>query len=264
MPDVFLLDERLDAQLRAAGIASPDDLFALGGNATSHRYGGFLELDLAGRPFSVYLKRYHYPGWRKSRGLIGRGTLWGTAPEVAEFRALAWLRAHDVRAVRPLAAASRTRGGRLVAHALLTEVIGDARDLATHMRTANDQLRWVPAQRRAALAVLGQTLGRMHRLGFVHRDCHARNILLALEGNAGASTSARVWLLDCRRGRVGGRGGPVVDLATLDQDLSPYFSRAERHRALAAYVDELGQGPISRALSRRIAAQRALLPPSRR
>lgn len=227
----------------------------------------------------VYLKRYHYAGWRTSQGLIGRGTLWGTAPEVSEFRALTWLRAHDVCAVRPLAAAARTRAGRLVAHALLTEVVPDVRDLSKRMRSKDDPLLRGAAGRRTLLAALGRTLGRMHRLGFVHRDCHARNILVADnplghecgegavwggESSAGEHKRAALWLLDCRRGGVGGRKGPDFDLATLDQDLSAYFSRPERHRALAAYLDEVGSGADARGLARRIAAQRRALPPSTR
>lgn len=264
MSDAFLLDARLDAHLRAAGIASPDDLFALGGDPTRHRFGGFLELDVGGRQLPVYLKRYYYPGWRTARGLVGRGSLWGTAPEVNEFRALSWLRAHDVPAVRPLAAAARTRGGRLVAHALLTEVVPEAHDLALRMRSEDDPLHRSPVLRRGVLAALGQVSGRMHRLGFVHGDLHARNILIGGDPGAEEPDRVRVWLLDCRRGGVGGRKTPEFDLATLDQDLCRYFSRTERHRALAAYLQERGDGGPARGLVGRLAARRAALPPSRR
>jgi len=254
--DTLLLDPAFEADLGAAGIGAAEGLFALGGDPALHRFGEFVELPIDGEARRFYLKRYHYAGWSAARGLLGRGTLWGVPPEINEFRALTWLRAHDLPAVRPVAAAARTRGGRLVAHALLTEAVPRARDLAARLRSADDPLRASHRLRREVARSIGDALGRMHRLGFVHRDCHARNILVRV-----ADDGPRIWFLDCRRGGIGGRKGPVFDLATLDLDLRGRLSRGERRHALEAYLAGRDE---AKALVRRIADVQAALPPPRR
>ncbi len=232
MGDRFLVDEALREGLAGAGTATAQDLFALGGNASAHRVGTFVELDVAGTSGRFYLKRYAYPGWGKALGLVGRGTLWGRAPEVNEFLALQWLRAHDVPAVRPVAAASRRVRGRLVAHALLTEAVLDVVDLDTRLHTDGDPLRTSRAARRRVAALMGANLARMRSGGFVHGDCHARNILVRLEAGEPA-----IWFADCRRGGVEGRRrGPWFDAACLDRDLRGVMTRGERRRALAAFL----------------------------
>ena len=254
MTELLLLDPERASALRAAGLRTAADLLALGDRAENRRFVGFVELPVGEGPTRHHLKRYRYAGWRASRGLLGRGTLWGTPPEIGEFRALETLRRHGVPAVRPVAACAVWRGRRLVAHALLTEAVDDARDLAARLRDPDDPLlRSFRARRRLAQA-LGTALRAMHALPFVHRDCHARNVLVRARGD-----DVALWFLDCRRGGARGRTGPLDDLATLDRDVRGRLTRGERRAALAAYLG----GGEAKDLVRRLAVRRDALPPPR-
>jgi hypothetical protein len=229
-----LLDPRLAPALNAAGLASASRLFGLGGDPAARRFVGTVDLPVEGTLGRFHVKRYRYDGWGTSKGLLGRGTLWGKAPEVAEFRALQWLREHGVAAVRPVAAASEARGGRLVAHALMTELVPGAVDVAKRLATPGDPLRDDPRVRRRFAELAGRLLHRMHAEGFVHRDCFARNVLVRVDDD-----DVRLWLCDCRRGGPPSwRTGPWHDLAALDGDLKGRMPRTDRLRALEAYLDE--------------------------
>jgi tRNA A-37 threonylcarbamoyl transferase component Bud32 len=256
MGDRFVCDVPLAPALAAAGLRNAADLLQLGGSATHHHMGTFLELPVAGTCGRFYLKRYAYPGWGASWGLLGRGTLWGTAPELNEFRALAWLRGHGLPAAKPIAAAARRHAGRLVAHALLTEVVEGAVDLDRRLHDPADPLRVSRGLRRRFLQRLGEVIGRMHALGFRHRDLHARNVLVQAEDDEVA-----LWLIDCRRGGRGLRQGPHHDLACLDRDLRGLLTRGDRRRLLGAY---LAPGGDAKAVVRRVAAIRDALPGERR
>lgn len=257
MADPFHVDPALAEGLARVGVANARDLLVLGDAPDAHRVARFVSLDVPGTTGRFYLKRYTYRGWRTARGLIGRGTLWGTPPEINEFHALRWLRAHGVPAVRPVAAAARRTGGRLAAHALLTEAVPGVVDLDRRLHTPGDALRASRTARRDVAAAIGETLARMHALGFVHRDCHARNILVSME-----TETPRIWLCDCRRGGVGGRRrGPAYDLACLDRDLRGVMTRGERRRALAAYLGPRGD---AKETVRRIARIREGLTSPRR
>lgn len=265
MRESLLLDPELAEALGRAGIRSAGDLLSLAGTGTERNLGTFVDLAVEGTTGRFYLKRYHYAGWRASKGLLGRGSLWGRAPEIHEYHALRWLRAGGIAAVRPVAAAARTERGRLVGHALLTEAVHGATALDVRLHTPGDLLRESIALRRRLAAVLGATLRRMHDRRFVHRDAHARNVLVRLEDG-----DVRVWLLDCRRARFPQRTHAAVarfpgsaalfDLATLDRDLQGVLTRSERRRALGAY---LGNRDAAAAL-RRIARIRDRLPAPRR
>ncbi len=228
-----LLDPRLAPALNAAGLASAPNLFRLGGDPAAPRHVGVVDLPIEGTVGRFHVKRYRYDGWSGSKGLLGHGTLWGSAPEVSEFKALQWLREHGVSAVRPVAAASETRRGRLVAHALVTEHVPGAVDLAKRLDTPGDPVREDAAVARRLSELLGRLLHRMHVEGFVHRDCFARNVLVKIE-----EEEVRLWFCDCRRGGPPSwRKGPWHDLAALDGDLQGRLSRSARLRALRAYLD---------------------------
>ncbi len=254
MRSSLLFDEDLESPLRTAGVRTAADLLALGDAAEPRRYVGPVELTLADGARRFYLKRYRYAGWRESRGLLGRGTLWGMPPELREFRNLALLRAHGIPAVRPVAACAVWRHGRLVAHALLTEAVEEATDLQARLDTPGDPLLTSAESRRALMRGLGAALRRMHGLPFVHRDLRARNVLVRRKAGVPA-----FWLLDCRRG--GARGEAAADLAALDRDLKGVLSRGDRYAALQAY---LGAAGGAKPLVTRIAARRATLPPPRK
>jgi tRNA A-37 threonylcarbamoyl transferase component Bud32 len=180
-----------------------------------------------------HLKRYVYGGWRTSWGLVGRGTLWGIAPEIREFRALGWLRARGVGAARPLAAAATRRGGRLVAHALLTEDVEGAVDLAHALGGPVSDLRARPDRLAAVLRAVGASLRRAHDLGFAHRDCFARNVLVSDP----EADPVGVWWIDCRRAAVRPwRRGPARDVATFVADLERLCDRESVEAFRAAYT----------------------------
>ena len=233
-------------------------LMALGDPREPRRFVGFVQLEVAGVPTRFHLKRYAYATWRESLGLLGRGTFWGTAPELAEFEALRTLQRHGVSAVRPAAACAITRAGRLVGHALLTHgAPEEAVDLETRLRSPGDPLLGARAPRRALCRALGELLRRMHAIPFAHRDLRARNILVA----AGPDGRPRLWLLDCRRGGPGARDDLVRDLASLDRDLAGRVPRGDRRAALRAYLG--APGGDAKALVARIAALRAAVPAPR-
>ncbi len=234
-------------------------LLALGDPAEPRRFVGFVTVDVAGTPTRFHLKRYRYATWRASLGLLGRGTLWGTAPELAEFEALRTLARHGIPAVRPAAACAVTRGGRLVAHALLTHAAPEhALALETRLRDPDDPILAVPARRRALCRRLGALLARMHAIPFVHRDLRARNLLVAEGGSP--EDDADLWLLDCRKGGPGGRADAAGDLAALDRDLRGRVPRGDRAAALRA---ARGARRDRKALLARIARLRADVPPPR-
>jgi hypothetical protein len=268
MRETFLVDPDLAAALGRAGIRTARDLLALAGTGAERSVTTFVDLPVEGTSGRFYLKRYHYPGWRTSKGLVGRGSLWGRAPELHEFLALRRLRALGVPAVRPVAAAAQHQRGRLVGHGLLTEAVPGAAALDARLLAAGDPLRTAFALRRRVAEEMGRTLRRMHDATFVHRDCHARNVLVRAEDG-----DACIWWLDCRRARFPRsthrsgsalplRAGALRDLGTLDRDLRGLMTRGERRRALAAYLGD--DAALAKDAVRRIAALRARLPPPRR
>lgn len=270
MRESLLLDPELTQALRAAGVRTPGDLLSLAGTGAEHRVTTFVDLPVEGTTGRFYLKRYHYPGWRTSKGLLGRGTLWGRAPEIQEYLALRRLRACGVPAVRPVAAAARWRHGRLLGHALLTEAVPDTQALDVRLHTRGDLLRESPARRRSLVQSIGRAMRWMHDAGFQHRDCHARNVIVRVrrEGD-----DVDLWWLDCRRARFPqglhriGTGAPLrmrmlLDVATLDRDLQGALTRTERRRGLEAYLG--GDRAKAKDVVRRIAALRDRLPPPRR
>lgn len=234
MGGLLLLDVGLAPQLHAVGVRSVDALLALGGDPARTSVVTEVPLAVEGTCGRFHLKRYLYPDWGTSKGLLGRGTLWGTAPCVNEYRVLRVLRENQVPCVRPVAAAARTHRGRLVAHALLTEHVVDAVDLQRRLQDPADPLHHDRTLRRRTAEVLGRCLHRMHVAGVVHRDLFARNILMRVE-----EQGPKIWFLDCRRGGAGSwRSGPWHDLAALDADLRGRLPRTDRLAMLAAYLRE--------------------------
>ncbi len=260
MSETLLIAEGLETELRAAGVTSAQALIELGLARDQTSARGPLALAVAGTTGRFFFKGYRYSGWRKARGLLGRGTVFGVAPELQEFRALAWLRAHDIPAVRPIAAAARIRGGRLAAQALLTELVADAADVAARLAAPEDPLTASRELRYALAGALGAALARMHLHGFVHRDCHARNVLMRIEDDV-----PRIWFLDCRRGGVRraarARHGALHDLACLRLDLrseaGAVFGAPEWTHLLMTYLgSEAGTAELDSRIQR-VAAKEA-------
>lgn len=234
MGDRMFLDVALAPALHAAGLRSVDSFLALGGPLDVPSVVTTVDLPVEGTVGRFHLKRYTYDGWGRSKGLLGRGTLWGTAPEVNEFRVLQWLRDNHVPAVRPVAAAARTVRGRLVAHALLTEHVAGALDLQKRLLDPADPVVTTRSVRRRVAELVGRCVQRMHSFGYVHRDLFARNILVRLDEDG-----PRIWFLDCRRGGPPSwRSGAWQDLGTLDADWMGRMPRTDRLTALQGYLRE--------------------------
>ena len=228
----LLLDKVLAPALAAAGLNSAAAILRLGPAPSETSVVTVLDLPVDGHAGRFHLKRYVYPTFAASKGLLGRGTFWGTPPELREFKNLEFLREKGIPAVRPVAAAAETRRGRLVAHALLTEHVPDAPDLARRLATPGDPVREVPSVRRRVAELLGRLVHRMHAEGFLHRDLFARNVLVRVEEG-----DSSLWFCDCRRGGPPSlRWKPFDDLATLDSDLVGLLPRTDRLRALRAYA----------------------------
>lgn len=228
----LLLDKVLAPALAAAGIHSADALLSLAGDPTATSVVTVIDLPVDGTCGRFHWKCYRYPSWSTSKGLLGRGSLFGTPPEVNEFKNLAFLREKGVPAVRPVAAAARTEKGRLVAHALLTEHVPGSIDLAKRLATAGDPVREDPTTRRRVAELIGRHTHRMHVEAFVHRDLFARNVLVRVDEEGPA-----VWFCDCRRGGPPSiRAKSLNDLASLDLDLKGNLPRTDRMRLLRSYA----------------------------
>jgi hypothetical protein len=245
----LLLDKALAPALVAAGFHDASAVLALGGSPEATSLVTEVDLPIDGTVGRFHYKRYRYPTWAKSRGLLGRGTVFGTPPEIREFKNLEFLREKGVPAVRPVAAASLSQGGRLVAHALLTEHVPDAIDLHRRLGTPDDPVAADPVVRRRVAELIGRHVHRMHAEGFVHADLYARNVLVRVDEDGPA-----VWFCDCRRGGPPSlRRKAVDDFATLDLGLAGRWPRTARVRVIRAYA---GPGPGLGAWSRDIARRR--------
>ena len=94
----LLFDKLLAPALAAAGLRSADALFRLGGDPDATSLVTMVDVPVDGTVGRFHLKRYYYPNWAASKGLLGRGTGWGTAPELQEFKNLEFLRQKGVSA----------------------------------------------------------------------------------------------------------------------------------------------------------------------
>lgn len=253
MSNLWRVDPALETALMDAGISSPSRLIALGHRLSDHEDGtatrwtsrrGPLTLTIQGEPRAFFLKTYRYPTWKKSKGLLGRGTVYGRAPELVEFDNLLWLRDRGIPAVRPVAAAATRTRGMLTGQALLTEIVPRARDLAAWITDPARPLQRDAVLQRRCLAQVASVVAAMHLQGFAHRDLFARNILVGLRGSR-----PQVWLLDCRRGGVASRKHRLRDLAQLRRDLllvqEPALTPTLWTHFLTAYRgNNMGVGPL--------------------
>lgn len=170
-------------------------------------------------------------GRRPGRGRL-RGRL-GIGPAHREWRHLAALRRAGVPVPEPLGRAALA-GGDLV--------------VATRWIEGEPLLQALGAGapgRRAVLASLGRAVAALHAAGFVHRDLHHGNVLVA-DGQA--------WLLDVQRARRSRRQtARLADLGWLDCSLWGALSRPDRLRLWAAALGlERPFGPRARGLLRAV------------
>lgn len=200
----------------------------------------------------AYLKGGALRGKARVRHALRAALLHLPAPRLAEYRNLAWLRAHGFAAPEPLAAGVWRERGLPRHQFLVTRFVEAPRyDAAFAAADANRRAR--------LLEIAARTLARLHALGFIHHDAHFRNLLVR-ELGAG---ELELVLLDAWR------GGPPPQLRPPAYDLGCFLldaaGAAEPHE-LAAFFEHYGAQradcgtPVElRALAARAARARASL-----
>lgn len=135
---------------------------------------------------ALYVKTYDYPSWRARLRDFGKRTApWGRPRAVAEFDALAWLRAHGEAAPEPLAALVWRRLGFVTRATLVTAAFPGI--------AADALLPTLPTvERTAAAAAIGAFVHRVHALGFRDRNLDLRNLLLARADHGATWTVAKI------------------------------------------------------------------------
>jgi tRNA A-37 threonylcarbamoyl transferase component Bud32 len=137
----------------------------------------------------------------------------GLATARREWRAMVRMRAAGLPVPAPIAHVRVASGE----HVVVMEWI-DAAPLAAALGD--------PPQRRSLLAALGALVRRLHEAGWVHRDLHRENVLVARTG------LVLIDLQAARRSRA--EGARVRDLGRLDHSLRRLLSRGDRVRLRAA------------------------------
>jgi tRNA A-37 threonylcarbamoyl transferase component Bud32 len=137
----------------------------------------------------------------------------GLAAARREWRALVRLRAAGVPVPAPLAHVRIGSGE----HVVFTEWI-DAAPLGAALADA--------AQRRTLLAAVGSLVRTLHETGWVHRDLHRENILIARGG------PVLIDLQAARRARSA--GARIRDIGRLDHSLRRQLTRGDRVRLRVA------------------------------
>ena len=177
----------------------------------------------------------------------GRALVGLRLPRLRELANLTWLRANGFDAPRPLVGGGLFRAGLPCYQFLVTEEVAGAATLREALAAAD------PEERAILARAVGDTAGRLHAAGFVHRDLFPRNLLVR-------KGEARVWLVDAWRGGPGrGLRGPAYDLGCLALH-APLILRPEEEQLLfdayfAARAPALA-GPARAALLHRAARER--------
>jgi tRNA A-37 threonylcarbamoyl transferase component Bud32 len=195
-----------------------------------HAFGERVELDLGAEGTVVaWLKADRLRGGARLRhGLRARLGL-RAVPRLSEHRNLAWLREHGLGAPRPLASGTLIVRGLPTVQWLATELVPDARTLRAFL-----EAEAAPSARAPVLDELARDTGRMHALGFVHRDLYPRNVLVR-----GPHEGARVVFLDAWAGGPGpGLRGPAYDLGALMLSGAALLTDDEQRAFLARYLSE--------------------------
>ena len=177
-------------------------------------------------------------------------------PREAEHANLRWLERRLFRVPPPLAAAALHRGGLPAHQALFTGFVEDAAPLPQVLDGATAR------EREELLEELAREVGRMHALGFAHRDLYLRNVLVTPPAPRG--DPRRLVVIDAWSGGPGrARRDAPLDLACLLLEGANLLLPGEQRLLLARYLDEraLQEAPAGRArlLARASVARAGLL-----
>ncbi|MDB2577348.1 lipopolysaccharide kinase InaA family protein [Planctomycetota bacterium] len=169
--------------------------------------------------------------------------LWGQPlPRVREYENLRWLAEHAFQVPRALAAGALWRGGLPRYQALILEEVSGAQELDAALAGKLDgppnsagesPLERADDESRRSLArELGGEVGRMHALGFIHRDLFPRNLLVLPP-----TAAQRIVFVDAWRAAPNASlRGPAYDLACLLLEGMDLWSTPEQQVLLEAYV----------------------------
>ena len=194
-----------------------------------------IELALAGEPrvgaieiggARVFVKASALRGSAARRHALRKRLAGLPLPRVREYENLRWLRARIFQAPRPLAAAVLWRGGLPRFQVLMLEELSGVANL-DHVLPGES-----PAERLALARELGSEVGRMHSLGFIHRDLFPRNLLVLSPENP-----RRIVFVDAWRAAPGASlRGPAYDLGCLFLEGAELWSEEEQQSLLDAYA----------------------------
>lgn len=196
---------------------------------------------LSGR--EVYLKGGPLRGGARLRHAARERVLREAPARLNETRNLRWLAEHDLPTVEPLAAGVLRRSGIASFQFLATAWLEGARALDTLWPEADS------AARQDLVTHLARDVGRMHGLGFVHRDLFFRNLVVP------PMAVPRAHLIDAWRGGPAHRWrGPAYDLACLMFDATAAWNDADQQHFFGAYFAERrlhdGAGDLEKLLTR--------------
>jgi len=218
----------------------------------SHAFGA--RVRIAG--LDLYLKAGTLRGRAAVRHALRRRLFRKPAPRLREHANLAWLRARGFAAPEPLLAGVLVRRGLPRLQLLATRWVDLARPLGAVLASSSSP------DRTALLRRLGADVGRLHALGFVHRDLFFRNLLVA------STSPPTLVFLDAWRGgpttlpRPG--RGPAYDLACLLLEGAAALSPEEQRELLTAYGAARSRPghpfPLDPFLGRVARARRRLVP----
>jgi len=163
------------------------------GRRSRHASTSAVTLEASGHACRAFLKVYPAPSlWRALKQCL-QGSMARRALKMAQE-----LSARGFRVPAILGAGEMRRGGLLLGSFLLAEAVEGVELTEVASRLASAPWSERAARKRRLARLIGSELGRLHRLGYVHGDLVATNILVKDGG------SSAIWLIDHDRSR-----GPV-------------------------------------------------------
>ncbi|HOA74021.1 MAG TPA: lipopolysaccharide kinase InaA family protein [Phycisphaerae bacterium] len=269
MPDLLHVSDGYEPMLNSAGLRTLADVFAWTEGQRLDKPGlenwrqrWRLQLtDEAGRPRTLYLKRFDSPPlrrqwerWRQARRLSTAGIEWRNARELERA---------GIRAAPPVAFGERMIGPFEQRSAiLLGEAPGESLEKWVPAHLGADRREFDAASRRRLVEGLARFVARFHAAGFVHRDLYLCHIFIdpaRASAGAGQSADRAFCLIDLQRvfrPKWRKRRWVVKDLAALDFSTpAACVSRWERLRFLCRYVRHFDRFGSARLLAGKVAAR---------
>jgi tRNA A-37 threonylcarbamoyl transferase component Bud32 len=195
---------------------------------------GRVQLEIAGVPTSVYIKRYNAFSW-----LYRIGSLFRLSRAVRSLRGATILSQAGARTAPPLAALEWRRRAMLKSSFFISEEIVSGKTVDKYWL---EKLKPLPAaagfkRRRSFLRNLAMLFRQLHGRGIYHNDLKATNILVKASGGDGES----FYLLDLegvRACRYLSQRRRVKNIVQLNRTLGRFLSKTEKLHLLRSYLSE--------------------------